>query len=432
MIEGQPLVLETKLQLSKGPRPGEEFTNSLGMVFSPPAAADGSLISDMPMSADLENASNAIQRLAMNGDVRRIGNFPAIALTRETADALCEELSELERSAGYIPDDHLYEPAGGPKATGFSGATTKRARFHLKLTTFASLTIITNPVGAEVWLNGEQQPTPAPVTLEGLKTGTYEVKFRKEGFEDLTIPDFSIAAGSHETLSRALSESRRLVFGKEWSNSLDMKFLPMGDIMLCAWETRREDYDIFADLTGRGDGHVPKFRQEQNHPVVGVNREDAEEFCRWLTAKEQVEGLLDDDVHYRLPTDLEWSQAAGREAERGSTPMERDRKFTGVFPWGFAWPPPNGSGNFAESAQGSVVIREALLGDSGTGQLEGYAEDGHAFTAPVGSFDPDKRSKGAQFYDLAGNVWEWVADDYDPAATRGRDGVLRGGSWNTF
>jgi len=56
------------------------------------------------------------------------------------------------------------------------------------------------------------------------------------------------------------------------------------------------------------------------------------------------------------------------------------------------------------------------------GVIDGY-EDGHATTAPVGTFP----ASASGLYDLGGNVWEWCEDFYD-----GQSGarVLRGGSWN--
>ena len=57
--------------------------------------------------------------------------------------------------------------------------------------------------------------------------------------------------------------------------------------------------------------------------------------------------------------------------------------------------------------------------------------------APAGSYEAGKSSYGA--YDMAGNVWEWVADWYDAKYYRrsparkgrpqGTQVVLRGGSW---
>ncbi len=47
------------------------------------------------------------------------------------------------------------------------------------------------------------------------------------------------------------------------------------------------------------------------------------------------------------------------------------------------------------------------------------AEDGFAATAPVASFPPN----GYGLFDMAGNVWEWCSDLYDPALYRRRSGA---------
>jgi formylglycine-generating enzyme required for sulfatase activity len=95
-------------------------------------------------------------------------------------------------------------------------------------------------------------------------------------------------------------------------------------------------------------------------------------------------------------------------------------------------PPPVGPGNFADEAKRRADNHK----DSPF--IAGY-DDGYAETAPVGGFPAGASPYGA--LDMAGNVWEWCADWYDPsycktAPTRNPTGppagafrVVRGGSW---
>ncbi len=139
----------------------------------------------------------------------------------------------------------------------------------------------------------------------------------------------------------------------------------------------------------------PGFEQSSTHPVIHVNWDDATAFCRWLTSKEQKMGLLSGSQYYRLPTDSEWSCAAGMAPET----QGRHSVMKAVYPWGNAWPPPAEGGNFAVS------------------------HDGYDHTSPVGSFRPNRYG----LYDMAGNVLEWCAEFYE---NDGNAHILRGGSWN--
>src|SRR5262249_44950096 len=129
---------------------------------------------------------------------------------------------------------------------------------------------------------------------------------------------------------------------KAWANSLEMRFVPFGDIYISVCQTRVRDFHAFVSakvydaiggrlfpITRNGfklnqmSWKAPGFSQTPDHPVVGVSWEDANQFCAWLTRKERSEGTLRNFQSYRLPTDREWSEAIGLEHELGATPAER-------------------------------------------------------------------------------------------------------------
>jgi hypothetical protein len=196
-----------------------------------------------------------------------------------------------------------------------------------------------------------------------------------------------------------------------FANSLDMKFARVGDVQFCVWDTRVRDFDAFARATSlkSNSWREPGFKQGSTHPVICVSWEDATAFCRWLTDREHQSGLLPANRFYRLPTDVEWSQAVGLPAEQGETPQERDVSAPGVYPWGKAWPPPAGAGNYTGQETTSDVA------------IKGY-NDGYAWTSPVGSFRPNAFG----LYDMGGNVWQWCQDTWNADS---QERVLRGASW---
>ena len=177
-------------------------------------------------------------------------------------------------------------------------------------------------------------------------------------------------------------------------NSLGMKFAPVPSTkaLFSIWDTRVRDYRAFVKETGRS-WIEPGFPQGPDHPAVNVSWDDAQAFCEWLSAKEKRK--------YRLPTDEEWSLAAGLPPESGTTPKEKDGQIKNTYPWGALWPPPPGAGNYA--------------GSKTTDPFEN--------TSPVGSFEANRYG----LYDMGGNVWQWCEDWYEG---NHRKRVLRGGAWN--
>ena len=107
-----------------------------------------------------------------------------------------------------------------------------------------------------------------------------------------------------------------------------------------------------------------------NHPVVDVAYEDARAYARWLGRE--------------LPTEAQWEFAA-RGGLNGATYGWGDDYYDPVAGWR------------ANTWQGLFP-------------LDDEADDGHAGTAPVGCFAPNRYG----LFDMAGNVWEYARDWYLP------------------
>ncbi len=209
------------------------------------------------------------------------------------------------------------------------------------------------------------------------------------------------------------------VAAEPFVNRLGMKFVPLPGrrALMCIHETRRADYAAFAAENADVNGAWKNVQvlgtpvsEKDDYPVVNVTWNEVTAFCAWLSARE--------GRRYRLPTDREWSVAVGIDTlePENATPSKLNQKVESVFPWGARWPPPAGSGNFADATTAQTF--------PGQGAIAGYT-DGFATTAPVMSFPPNKLG----FYDLIGNTLEWCVDWFDETQQKR---TMRGGGWKGY
>jgi formylglycine-generating enzyme required for sulfatase activity len=198
--------------------------------------------------------------------------------------------------------------------------------------------------------------------------------------------------------------------GRSYLNHLGMDFVPLGEsnILMGASEVRVQDIQAWLAATARAWPNKPPFNQGDTHAAAGVTWHEAQAFCEWLTGKDQAAGLIPRTAKYRLPTDLEWSRAAGLPNEMGADPAQRDRGNRVHYPWSAEGEfPPRGSSTNLDAAR-----------------VPGYS-DRYAYTSPVNLELPGPTG----FVGLGGNVAEWCADEW-PNAPGER--VIRGGSWQSF
>lgn len=125
-------------------------------------------------------------------------------------------------------------------------------------------------------------------------------------------------------------------------------------------------------------------------PVVGVSWFEAEDYCTWVGGQ--------------LPTEAQWEYAARGEDGR-------------LYPWGDEFD--RRIVNFCDT-------------DCEYEWKDNAYNDGYPVTAPVGTF-PEGAS-WVNALDMAGNVWEWVADwyrgNYAEDTPELDNKVQRGGSWS--
>ena len=165
------------------------------------------------------------------------------------------------------------------------------------------------------------------------------------------------------------------------------------------------DRALQTDYSEQFSWHGSSDNADPNHPVVGVDWDDATEFCKRLSQWTS--------RPYRLPTEAEWEYACRADS---TTPFY-----------------------FGETIASELANYKALEA-YGPGKVGGFREE----TTPVGQFP----ANGFGLHDMHGNVFEWCMDRWNdnyggapsdgnawmevPSIQARMKRIARGGSWYTL
>ncbi len=236
------------------------------------------------------------------------------------------------------------------------------------------------PVRLAVLLAGVAAAAAVGYVLLGGSPSVPEADFTNSvGMRMVRLPGGSFAFGSPEGEP-----------GREANEQPAVEMTVAGPFFVSAHEVT---HGQFAAVMGKSPArYPPKMRDPAAVPVDSVTWDEANEFCRRLTARERDRPA---GWAYRLPTEAEWEYAC-----RGGT----------ATPF---W-----------SGDRLVLGRHAIFDPDAGRDMLGGEEPGRGterhLPHPVGSTEPNPFG----LFDTHGNVWEWCADPYGDNRR-----VVRGGSW---
>jgi formylglycine-generating enzyme required for sulfatase activity len=195
----------------------------------------------------------------------------------------------------------------------------------------------------------------------------------------------------------------------------------LSDFYIGIHEVTFDEYDAFCDATGKPRPDDEGWGRGR-WPVINISWYDAVAYCNWLSVQDELQEVYSINGReveanwkangYRLPTEAEWEFAS---RSRGENDKWAGTSSEGKLSYYSNFNDVNGIGNWKTENQ----------------------NDGHPFTAPVGSFRPNYLG----IYDMSGNVNEWCWDFYDDAQYyhskrkdplgwgSGNERSTRGGSW---
>jgi formylglycine-generating enzyme required for sulfatase activity len=320
----------------------------------------------------------------------------------------------------------------------------------------SSVQISATPADADVYVNGQLKGKANQVLA--LLAASQTIEVRKAGYVPYTTT-FISRPGLEQRLDitlKSLEQQRQENIKTEIATTTGQKLKLIYPSNFTIGASRREagrqanevlrnvslTKPFYMSLTEVTNAQYIEFDQAHNsgvvegrtvnnptQPAVKVTWEQAAKYCNWLSVKEglpayyvidgdNVTGLNADSTGYRLPTEAEWDWVARVNGDPASLLR---------FPWGAELPPPANHGNYADISAGNFLGRILLDYD-----------DGYMLSAPVASFPANANG----FFDIGGNVAEWVHDYYGTVGTVGNEvqtnpigpatgtyHVIKGASW---
>lgn len=414
-------------------------------------------------SNKLQIVANQPQQLPDIALVRADGRIDVASVPSEASVSVNGEFRgrtplTLRLSPGRAHRLVLSKPGYETATQELSVAADSGRRLRIELAAqYGDIEITSSPAGAEIWVDGERVGT-TPATL-ALTAVAHTIELRQAGFA-VERAELTPRPGFPQRLERTLT-ALDTTSGGGFASALrtsagqDLKLMPAGQFTmgssrreigrrsnealkpvrvtrafyLGAREVTNAEFRAFQPEHDSGEFGGQSLNGD-TQPVVNVTWEDVVQYLNWLSVKDGLQPVYEEQAGgwvamrplrngYRLPTEAEWEWAARFAGQTAAL----------LYPWGTDMPPPDRSGNYAD-VQAADVLPTTLV----------TYDDGHAVSAPVGTF----AANAFGVHDLGGNVAEWVQDIYvadavettvrvdDPLGPeRGRLHVVRGASWRS-
>jgi formylglycine-generating enzyme required for sulfatase activity len=182
----------------------------------------------------------------------------------------------------------------------------------------------------------------------------------KDGAEMVWVPAGEFLMGSTEEDIAALLKAEPLLepYKEIFDAEKPQRKVGLDGYWMYKYEVTVAQYREFCKETKRKMPEAPSWGWKADHPMVMVTWQDAADYAKWARVS--------------LPTEAQWEKAA-----RGTDGR--------IYPWGSKW----------DASKCANTMETELKS-----------------TEPVGSYPAGASPYGAM--DMAGNVFEWCADWYDP------------------